>query len=120
MQAYPKAVGAYSAYKVANGFVFVSGQLPLDPLSGELIQGSIAEQTKQALNNVKAILAENGLGLEDIVKTTIFLADINDFKEMNEAYASLLKAPYPARSAFAVKDLPKGARLEIEVIAAKS
>lgn len=119
MQDYPKAVGAYSAYRVAKDFVFVSGQIPLDPKTNELITGDIGEQTKQIFNNIKAILAENDLELKDIIKTSVLLADINDFAKMNEVYASFFTPPYPARSAFAVKDLPKGARIEIEVIALK-
>lgn len=119
MQTYPKPVGAYSAYRQANNFVFLSGQIPLHSQSNELVQGDIVEQTKQVFSHIKAILSENGLSLKDIVKTTVLLADINDFAKMNEVYASFFTPPYPARSAFAVKDLPKGAKIEIEVIATK-
>ncbi|TQR41218.1 reactive intermediate/imine deaminase [Campylobacter sp. MIT 12-8780] len=119
MQKYPKALGAYSVYRKANGFLFVSGQLPLDPQTNEFIQGGIKEQTKQALENIKAILEENDMDFSCVLKSTVFLADINDFIQMNEVYASYFDAPYPARSAFAVKDLPKGSRIEIEVIAFK-
>lgn len=119
MQTYPKAIGAYSAYKIAGNFVFTSGQIPINPKTNELVSGGIKEQTAQCFENIKAILAENGLNLSHIVKTTVFLADINDFAAMNETYASFLNSPYPARSAFAVKDLPKGAKVEIEIIAFK-
>ena len=119
MQTYPKAIGAYSAYRVVGDFVFASGQIPLNPNTNELVQGGIKEQTAQVFENIKGILAENGLSLANVVKTTVFLADINDFSAMNETYASFLNAPYPARSAVAVKDLPKGAKVEIEIIAHK-
>lgn len=119
MQSYPKAIGPYSAYRVAGNFVFASGQIPINPQTGELVSGGIKEQTTQVFENIKAILVENGLNLNHIIKTTVFLADINDFTAMNETYASFVSTPYPARSAFAVKDLPKGAKVEIEVIAFK-
>lgn len=119
MQNYPKAIGPYSAYRVAGNFIFASGQIPINPATNELAKGDIKEQTAQCFENIKAILAENGLNLSHIIKTTVFLADINDFSQMNETYARFLNAPYPARSAFAVKDLPKGAKVEIEVIAFK-
>lgn len=119
MQTYPKAIGAYSAYRVVGDFVFASGQIPLNPNTNELVQGGIKEQTAQVFENIKGILAENGLSLANVVKTTVFLADISDFTAMNETYASFLSAPYPARSAVAVKDLPKGAKVEIEIIAHK-
>lgn len=118
MPAYPKALGAYSVYRKANGFIFVSGQLGINPENNELVEG-VKEQSKQAIANLKAILAENDMGLEHVLKSVVFLADINDFSAMNEIYASEFKEPYPARSAVAVKDLPKNARVEIEVIAFK-
>ena len=117
---YPKAIGAYSVYRVVGDFLFASGQIPLNPATNELVNGDIAAQTKQVLENIKGILAEHGLKFSDIVKTTVFLADIKDFVAMNEVYASYFSEPYPARSAVAVKDLPKGARVEIEIIAVKS
>ena len=120
MPNYPKAVGAYSVYRVAGDFIFASGQIPLNPATNELVNGDIAAQTKQVLENIKGILAENGLKFSNVVKTTVFLADIKDFTAMNEVYASYFSEPYPARSAVAVKDLPKGARVEIEIIAVKS
>ena len=117
---YPKAIGAYSVYRVVGDFLFASGQIPLNPATNELVNGDIATQTKQVLENIKGILAENGLKFSNVVKTTVFLADIKDFAAMNEVYASYFSEPYPARSAVAVKDLPKGARVEIEIIAVKS
>ena len=116
----PAAIGPYSqAIDSGAGFVFVSGQLPIDPATGAFPQGGVAEQTRQSLTNAKAILAAAGLGLENVVKTTVFLADMGDFAAMNEVYAQFFSAPFPARSAVAVKTLPKGALVEIECIAAK-
>lgn len=120
MPNYPKAIGAYSVYREAGNFIFASGQIPINPQTGELVSGGIKEQTAQVFENIKGILAENGLNLSHIIKTTVFLSDINDFGAMNETYASFLSAPYPARSAVAVKDLPKGAKVEIEIIACKN
>ena len=116
---YPKAIGPYSAYRVAGDFVFASGQIPLNPATNELVSGDIATQTRQVLENINGILADNGLTFANVVKTTVFLADINDFGAMNEVYAKFFSKPYPARSAVAVKDLPKGAKVEIEIIAFK-
>ena len=115
----PAAIGPYSQGIEAGGMVFVSGQLPVDPATGNFAEGGIKELTRQSLTNIKNILAQAGLGMENVVKTTVFLADINDFAEMNEEYAKFFGQPAPARSAVAVKTLPKGARLEIECIAAK-
>lgn len=116
----PAAIGPYSqAIDSGAGLVFVSGQLPIDPATGAFPQGGVAEQTRQSLTNAKAILAAAGLGLENVVKTTVFLADMGDFAAMNEVYAQFFSAPFPARSAVAVKTLPKGALVEIECIAAK-
>lgn len=119
MNKYPKAIGPYSVYRVCGDLVFVSGQLPIDPASGEIPSG-IEAQTKRSLENVGAILGELGLNFKNIVKTTVFLSDIQNFAKMNEIYAGFFQAPYPARSAFAVKDLPKGAMVEIEVVACKN
>ena len=99
--------------------VFVSGQLPIDPATGAFPEGGIAEQTRQSLTNARAILQAAGLDLGNVVKTTVFLADMADFGAMNEVYAQFFAAPFPARSAVAVKDLPKGARVEIECLAAR-
>ena len=114
----PAAIGPYSQAIEAGGFVYCSGQLPIDPATGEMPEG-IKAQTHQSLLNAKAILNEAGLDLKDVVKTTVLLSDIQNFGPMNEVYAELFGAPFPARSAFAVRDLPKGALVEIEVIAAR-
>ena len=114
----PAAIGPYSQAIAANGFLFISGQLPIDPATGNFAEGGIRELTRQSLENVKSILAEAGLTLADVVKTTVFLADMNDFAAMNEVYAEYFTAPAPARSAVAVKTLPKGGLAEIEEIAA--
>ena len=113
----PKAIGPYSQAVMAGGMLFVSGQIPINPQTGELSNGTIQEQTKLVMDNIGAILKAAGYGYENIVKTTCLLADINDFAAMNKVYAEYFPTNPPARSAFAVKDLPKGARLEIEVIA---
>lgn len=112
----PGAIGPYSQAIDTGTFVYASGQIPINPATGEIPAG-IKEQTAQSLANVKAILAEAGLTTDNVVKTTLFLADMGDFAAMNEVYASVFSAPYPARSAVAVKDLPKGVMVEIEVIA---
>ena len=114
----PKALGPYSQAIVANGFVFASGQVPIDPATGEFAEGGIAEQTRQSLTNVTHVLAAAGTDLSHVVKTTVYLSDMANFAAMNEVYATFFKAPYPARSAVAVKTLPKGALVEIEVLAA--
>ena len=115
----PGAIGPYSqAIKVGN-FVFTSGQLPLNPATGTFPEGGIKEQTRQSLNNIKAILEETGLTMKNVVKTTVFLADMGDFADMNSVYAEFFSEPFPARSAVAVKTLPKNALVEIEVIAAE-
>ena len=116
----PAAIGPYSqAINSGAGIVFVSGQLPIDPNTGAFPEGGIKEQTRQSLINAKAILESAGLGLNSVVKTTVFLADMADFAAMNEVYAQFFEAPFPARSAIAVKTLPKGALVEIECIAAR-
>ena len=114
----PAAIGPYSQGVEVNGFVYASGQLPIDPATGKFPEG-IKAQTRQSLLNAHAILKEAGLSLSDVVKTTVLLSDIADFGEMNEVYAEFFSEPYPARSAFAVKSVPKGALVEIECIAAK-
>ena len=115
----PAAIGPYSQAIKVGELVFVSGQLPIDPATGAFPEGGIKEQTRQSILNAQAILKEAGADLSNVVKTTVLLADIADFGAMNEVYASFFNAPYPARSAFAVRDLPKGALVEIEMIAAK-
>lgn len=116
----PKAIGPYSQAIKVGYFVYTSGQLPINPATGAFPEGGIKEQTRQSLSNVKAILEEAGLTMSDVVKTTVFLADMNDFADMNSVYAEFFCEPYPARSAVAVKTLPKNAMLEIEVVAYKS
>ena len=114
----PAAIGPYSqAIKVGN-LIYTSGQIPIDPATGTLVAGGIKEQTRQSLLNVQAILKEAGLSMSSVVKTTVFMADMNDFADMNTVYAEFFTEPYPARSAVAVKALPKGALVEIEVVAA--
>ena len=115
----PAAIGPYSQGIVAGNLLFVSGQLPIDPATGNFAEGGIKELTTQSLKNLFAIVAEAGFEPSDIVKTTVFLADMADFAEMNEVYSQFFAAPFPARSAVAVKTLPKGARVEIECIAAR-
>ncbi len=115
----PAAIGPYSQAVEAGGTVYVSGQLPINPATGAFAEGGIKELTAQSLTNIKNILAEAGLTMDNVVKTSVFLADMNDFAEMNEVYATFFSAPFPARSAVAVKTLPKNARIEIECIAVK-
>lgn len=113
----PAAIGPYSQAIKAGNFIYASGQLPIDPATGAFPEGGIQEQTHQSLRNAKAILEEAGTDLTHVVKTTVFLSDIANFGAMNEVYSQYFQAPFPARSAVAVKDLPKGALVEIEVIA---
>jgi putative endoribonuclease L-PSP len=115
----PAAIGPYSQAIEVNGFVFASGQIPIDPKTGNFVEGGIKEQTAQALTNAGNILKEAGTDLTHVVKTTVYLADMADFAAMNEVYATFFSQPFPARSAVAVKELPKGARVEVEVLAAK-
>jgi len=116
----PGAIGPYSQAIRAGEFVYTSGQLGLDPRTGAFPEGGIKEQTWQSLTNVKTILEEAGLSMENVVKTTVFMADMGDFAEMNNVYAEFFKEPYPARSAVAVKTLPKNALVEIEVVGVKN
>lgn len=113
----PGAIGPYSQAIKAGNLVYTSGQLPIDPATGVFPEGGIKEQTRQSLLNVQAILDAAGVSMNQVVKTTVFLADMNDFADMNSVYAEFFFEPYPARSAVAVKTLPKGALVEIEVIA---
>ena len=113
----PAASGPYSQAIQIGNLVYTSGQIPIDPATGVFVEGGIREQTRQSLLNVKAILEEAGLTMSDVVKTTVFMADMNDFADMNAVYAEFFAEPYPARSAVAVKMLPKGALVEIEVVA---
>lgn len=113
----PEAVGAYSQAIVSNGFVFCSGQIPLDPSSGELVTGSIADQTRRCMENLAGVLAAAGTSLANAVKVTAFLTNMADFPEFNEAYATFFGDAPPARATFAVAGLPKGASVEIECVA---
>ena len=113
----PAAVGAYSQAIRAGELVFTAGQLGSDPTTGELVEGGVSRQAEQALANLAAILEAAGSGLDGLVKVTVFLADIADWPALNEVYGRVIPQPYPARSAFAVKALPKGALVEIEAVA---
>ena len=114
----PGAIGPYSQAIKANGFLFVSGQLPVVPATGQFAEGGVSGQTRQSLENVKAILAAAGCTLDDVVKTTVFIKDMNDFGVVNTAYAEYFTHDCPARACFEVARLPKDALVEIEVIAA--
>ncbi|MBQ3805105.1 MAG: RidA family protein [Prevotella sp.] len=113
----PAAIGPYSQAIQVGNLVYTSGQIPIDPATGNLVEGGIKEQARQALKNIQAILQEAGLSMANVIKTTVFMADMNDFADMNAVYGEFFSEPYPARSAVAVKTLPKGALTEIEVIA---
>ena len=112
----PAAIGPYSQALDMGGMVFVSGQIPVDPATGEMAD-DVRAQAAQSLTNLKSILAEAGLGMSDVIKTTVFLADLGDFAAVNEVYASSFSEPYPARSCVQVAAIPKGAKVEIECIA---
>ncbi len=116
----PAAVGPYSQAIKANGFVFTAGQLGLDPATGKLVEGDVTDQARQALKNLQAILEAAGSSLEQVVKVTVFLKDINDFKRVNEVYAEFFQASPPARSAVQVAALPLGGLVEIEAVAVVS
>ena len=113
------AIGPYSQAIEVNGIVFVSGQLPVNPQTGEIVAGDVADQTAQSFENIKNILSEVGLSTANIVKTTVFLSDMSLFADMNKIYSNYFTEAFPARSAVAVKALPKGAFVEIECIAVK-
>ena len=115
----PQAVGPYSQAIEANGFVFASGQLPIDPATNAFAEGGVKEQTRQSLTNAQQVLKAAGLDLSHVIKTTVYLSDMADFAAMNEVYAEFFNKPYPARSAVAVKTLPKNALVEVECIAAR-
>ncbi len=115
----PAAIGPYSQAVKAGGTIYVSGQLPIDSATGRFAEGGISGQTEQSLKNIGAILEKAGYSFADVVKTTVMLADIKDFAAMNEAYAKFFTGDCPARAAFAVKDLPKGALVEVEAVAWK-
>jgi 2-iminobutanoate/2-iminopropanoate deaminase len=113
----PQAIGPYSQGIVANGFVFCSGQIPIVPQTGQLSPGGIEDQTRQVLKNVSAVLEAAGTSLDNVVKATVFLQDMNDFAAMNKVYAEFFKTPFPARAAVQVARLPRDVKVEIEVIA---
>lgn len=115
----PAAIGPYSQAIEAGGMVFASGQLPINPATGAFVEGGVKEQTRQSLTNVQNILREAGVDLSHVVKTTVFLSDMANFGAMNEVYAEFFTQPFPARSAVAVKTLPKDALVEVECIAVK-
>ncbi len=115
----PAAIGPYSQAVIAGNTIYVSGQLPIDPTTGEFAGADIAAQTRQALTNVRSILAEAGYTMQNVVKTTVLLADISEFAAMNAVYAEFFAEPFPARAAFQVAAVPKGAKVEIEAIAVK-
>ncbi|PKM85211.1 MAG: reactive intermediate/imine deaminase [Firmicutes bacterium HGW-Firmicutes-11] len=115
----PAAVGAYSQGILVGGTLYTAGQIPIDPETGELVTGDIVDQAERSMKNVKAIVEAGGFTMEDVVKVTILLADIGDFGAVNEVYQSFFQKDYPARSCFAVRDLPKGVGVEIEAIAAR-
>jgi 2-iminobutanoate/2-iminopropanoate deaminase len=115
----PAAIGPYSQAIRKGAFLFASGQLGIDPATGELIEGGVKEQTVQVFKNIHAILSEAGYAMTDIVKTTVFLTDMADFAAVNEIYAAQFEGDFPARSAVAVKTLPKNGRIEIELIAVR-
>ena len=116
----PAAIGPYSQAIEHGGFIFVSGQLPIDPATGSFPEGGVEAQTRQSLSNIKSILEKAGSSMDKVLKTTVMLADMGDFAAMNGVYAEFFGTPYPARCAFAVKTLPKGALVEIECIAANA
>jgi 2-iminobutanoate/2-iminopropanoate deaminase len=113
----PKAIGPYSPAVRAGQLLFVSGQVPLDPATGQMVDGGIAEQTRRVLDNIGALLTAGGCSFADVVRTTIFLADMSDFAAVNEIYGQYFNEPYPARATVQVARLPKDARVEIDVIA---
>jgi len=114
----PKAIGPYSQAVKANGFLFASGQISLDPETGQMMEIDVVAQTHRVMANLKAILAAEGLTFADVVKTTLFLTDLGDFQRVNEAYATYFESDPPARSTVQVAALPKGAKVEIELVAA--
>lgn len=113
----PQAIGPYSQAVKANGFLFVSGQIPLDPITGQIVYGGIESQTHQVLNNLKAILEHEGLSFDHVVKSGVFLQDMNDFAYMNKIYGQYFTSPYPARACVQVARLPRDVSIEIEIVA---
>lgn len=116
----PAPIGPYNQAVIANGFLFMSGQVAINPSNGEVVSSSINEETHQVMRNIKAVLLEASYGFEDVVKTTIFLSDMNLFAEVNEIYGSYFESNFPARETVAVKGLPKGVNVEISMTAYKA
>ncbi len=115
----PAAIGPYSQAIEANGMLFISGQIPINPAEGKVVEGGITEQTEQVMKNIEAILTEAGYSFKDVIKSTCLLSDMANFKDMNEVYGKYYSENPPARAAFAVKELPLGVLVEIETIACK-
>lgn len=115
----PAAIGPYSQAVVAGSLLFLSGQIPLDPERGTIVEGSIEDETRQVLKNLAAVLAAEGLTLDAVVRTTVFLTDLEDFPRVNQAYAEFFTEPFPARATVQVAALPRGARVEIDAIATR-
>ena len=113
----PKAIGPYSQAVVIDGWVFCSGQIPLDPHTGQMVEGDVSDQTRQVFANLQHVLGAAGSGFDAVVKTTVYLADLNDFAAMNEVYATMFSSPAPARSTIQAARLPRDSRIEIDVIA---
>ena len=113
----PKAIGPYSQAVVIDGWVFCSGQIPLDPHTGQMVEGDVSDQTRQVFANLQHVLGAAGSGFDAVVKTTVYLADLNDFAAMNEVYATMFSSPAPARSTIQAARLPRDARIEIDVVA---
>ena len=116
----PSAIGPYSQGVESNGMLFVSGQIPVDAKTGEVVSGGVAAQTERVLTNIRAIVEEAGLKMDDVVKTTVYLADISKFAEMNEVYAKFFTSPFPARATVEVSNLPKSVGVEIDAVAARN
>jgi 2-iminobutanoate/2-iminopropanoate deaminase len=116
----PRAIGPYSQAVLAGGFLFCSGQIPLDPESGVLVSGTVADETRRVLENLRAVLAAAGLGLDGVVRTTVYLTNLADFPVVNQVYAEFFPAPSPARSTVQVAALPREARVEIDAVAIDS
>ena len=114
----PQAIGPYSQGKISGGMLYLSGQIPLDPATGKLVEGDICAQAEQCCKNVVALLESQGLTTANVVKTTVFIADMNDFPKVNEVYKKYFCEPFPARSCVVIKSLPLGAQVEVEAIAA--
>jgi reactive intermediate/imine deaminase len=115
----PAAIGPYSQAVRAGDLVFLSGQIPLDPATGQLVEGDITAQTKRVMENLRAVLAAAGCGFADVVRTTIYLVDLGHFGKVNEAYGGCFEAPFPARATVQVSALPKGAQVEIDMVAVR-